>query len=812
MPRSLGICLGASSIKLAGLWWRNGSCTVEEAAVIPYEGNPKDQLVKEFKRLQSSRYDYICVTGRKAKDSVNLPKITEAEATEYALQHYMKETAARFSELISLGSENFVVYELDEKGHITGVRTGSKCASGTGEFFLQQIRRMNVELEEAIELAGRSEPYYVSGRCSVFCKSDCTHALNRGIPVGRVCAGLGNMVAEKILELSHSVNERPVILVGGVTKNAYIVNQLRKRIKHLVIPKERDIFEALGAALYAYHRAIGFTGHVRFDTDSRFFSSLPPLSAALSSVSFKSMEKMEAREGDECVTGLDVGSTTTKSVLLRTEDDSIIASVYLRTNGNPVKAARECYAEMARQLNGKSVSVIGLGVTGSGRQITGLHALTDGIITEILAHATAAAYFDPAVDTILEIGGQDAKYTYLVNGVPCDYAMNEACSAGTGSFLEEAAQESLDIDCLDIERIALRAKRPPDFNDQCAAFINSDIKNALQENVGREDIVAGLVYSICMNYNNRVKGQRKIGERIFMQGGVCYNRAVPLAMAILLEKQIIVPPEPGLMGAFGVALEIKNRIEAGILKEARFDLQDLAGREVEYGKSFTCSGKGEMCDRRCRISIIRLNGKNYTFGGACNRYYNLVHHLPIDPRPYDIVVKRQQLVFERYKQRIRFENASSTAEIKKRRVGIPKSLYVNTLFPLYYHFFTDLGFDVVLSDGVDPDGCKKVSSSFCFPVEIAHGVFQNLLNKNPDLIFLPHVAQLYVPKGGRFNTGDPNVCIMAEGEPYFFRSVFRDVDTKLISPILNFSRGWLSMEDKFVEVARVANRLQRSRE
>jgi predicted CoA-substrate-specific enzyme activase len=245
------------------------------------------------------------------------------------------------------------------------------------------------------------------------------------------------------------------------------------------------------------------------------------------------------------------------------------------------------------------VDVIGLGVTGSGRYIAGLHAGTEGIINEIIAHARAAAHFDPTVDTIYEIGGQDAKYTYLTNGVASDYAMNEACSAGTGSFLEESARETLGIRMEDIADIALKATRPPNFSDQCAAFISSDINTALQEGVKKEDIVAGLVYSICINYANRVRGSRHTGDTVFMQGGVCYNRAVPIAMAGLIGRKIVVPPHPGIMGAYGVALETKNMLSLGLLQRGSYDLAALAARDVQYGKSFICQGKPENCDRKC---------------------------------------------------------------------------------------------------------------------------------------------------------------------------------------------------------------------
>ena len=281
--------------------------------------------------------------------------------------------------------------------------------------------------------------------------------------------------------------------------------------------------------------------------------------------------------------------------------------------------------EFEKQLK-VPVKIIGLGVTGSGRQIAGLHSLTKGITNEIIAHAAATVYFDKDVDTIFEIGGQDAKYTYITSGIASDYAMNEACSAGTGSFLEEAAKESLDINFNEIGNIAIKANTPPNFNDQCAAFISSDIKNALHEGLSKEDIIAGLVYSICMNYINRVKGNRPVGKKVFMQGGVCYNKAVPVAMAALTGKEIIVPPEPGLMGAFGVALEIKHRLDLGLMEEKVFDLTGLINRKVEYEKSFVCAGGEEKCDRKCGVSVIRMEGKRYPFGGHATNItiFNLI--------------------------------------------------------------------------------------------------------------------------------------------------------------------------------------------
>jgi predicted CoA-substrate-specific enzyme activase len=788
---SLGICIGATALKIVEI---DAQQAVGYHAVQNHECNPRRVLAEALDSLRGREYSSIAVTGRKFKDLVDLPAITELEATEYALKHFLRKQTSGYRALLSLGGENFILYELNSRGNIVNVHTGNKCASGTGEFFLQQIRRMNVGVEEAIALARQSSPFTVSGRCSVFCKSDCTHALNRGVPIGRVCAGLGNMIAEKALELMKSLEPKDILVVGGLVKNTYVVERLRERIRNLVIPEQAEMFEALGAALYAMENEKKPAGGISVRNQKNSYGALPRLADFTGRVEFKNHPRGMAREGDECILGLDVGSTTTKAVLLRTADTRIIASVYLRTNGNPVQASRDCYRELGRQLNGTGVGIVGLGVTGSGRHIAGLHAFTDGIINEIIAHATGATFFAQDVDTIIEIGGQDAKYTYLVNGVPCDYAMNEACSAGTGSFLEEAAQENLGVSYLDIQDIALRADNPPNFNDQCAAFISSDIKSASHEDISRENIIAGLVYSICMNYINRVKGSRTIGEKVFMQGGVCYNKAVPLAMAALLNRRITVPPEPGLIGAFGVALEIQSRISRGAMKKSRYSLEELAAREVEYGESFACPGTQEHCDRGCQVSLIRINGKQLPFGGICNKYYNTVHHLSIDPRPLDLVEKRQQGLFPAGRT-----GAGTT-------VGIPKSFYANILYPLYETFFRELGLGVILGETVDPGGARMVNASFCYPAEIAHGMFAGLLKQRPDYIFLPQVAELFVKGSTTAGKEHHCTCVLAQSEPYYLRSAFRGVEAEIISPVLNFSGGWASMEEEFVQVGRTVGR------
>lgn len=783
MATAFGICVGASTITGVLISDDNNQVDIREKVSLTHEGNPRETLKTVLKKARLSPETKVSVTGRRFKDCLNFDNISEPRAIEIALEHVYN-GGPPIDALISAGGETFIVYSLDKKGRITRVYTGNKCASGTGEFFLQQIRRMDVSLDDAIRLSRNEDPHHVSGRCSVFCKSDCTHATNIGVPKGKVVAGLSQMMAQKVLELLKSTDKNSVMIVGGTTQISPMIDYIKTKIENVIIPDEATYFEALGAGIWGLKNGSRAWGEIDtlFNETGTRFDFHPPLMNFRDQVVFKSLDRGTPKEGDRCILGLDVGSTTTKAVLLRERDLKIIASEYLRTNGDPVAASRNCYRVLLGRLGGVKVDIFGLGVTGSGRKIAGLHAQTDGVINEIIAHAEAAIHFDKDVDTIFEIGGQDAKYTFITNGVASDYAMNEACSAGTGSFLEESAFETLGIPMEEIADWALEGKRPPNFNDQCAAFISSDIQSTSQEGIPKEDILAGLVYSICMNYVNRVKGARPVGRKVFMQGGVCYNRAIPMAMAALSGKEIVVPPEPGLMGAYGVALEVLHRVEKGLLEPKSFNLETLINRDVEYKKSINCFGGKEKCDLGCEINRIVIEGKTIPFGGACNRFYNLRHKIRIEPGQHDYVVKRQKLIYETFAPDLNI--LPDTAPT----VGIMRSLLMNTYYPLWAHFFVSLGMRPVLSDEVSQEGIDQCAAAFCYPCEISHGCFHNLMSKDTDYVFLPHVTGIFVKNG--YNPA--RTCPLVQGEPYYLNNtfLFRRASAPLIlSPVINFSNS-----------------------
>jgi predicted CoA-substrate-specific enzyme activase len=800
--KTLGICFGSTSMQCVIVNHRDNNTIVEKTFRKAHEGNPRKELIEFLRGIEHQQIDRIAVTGRAFRNHVYLTSIPEPEAIECALRSVYCDTG--FPDMvISSGGETQLVYTINKNGGISAVHSGNKCASGTGEFFLQQIRRMGLSLEEAVELASKGEPHKIAGRCSVFCKSDCTHALNKGESRANVAAGLCLMMADKISDLVKDIPCEFATLIGGGSLNKAMVALLEKRFPRFSVPLHADCFEAFGAAMWALeHDCLLPPSDIPtvIKGNHNSFGNHKALKDAMGLVDFRKSDRGIAADGDCCILGLDVGSTTTKAVLMRTGDAAILASVYLRTNGDPVQAARNCYTSLREQIGNISVTISGLGVTGSGRQIAGLHALTNNVINEIIAHATAAAHFDKDVDTIFEIGGQDAKYTLLTNGVPSDYAMNEACSAGTGSFLEESAKESLNVSTEEIGALALDGTAPPNFTDQCAAFISSDIKIAGQEGIGKNDILAGLVYSICLNYVNRVKGSRPVGKKIFMQGGVCYNKAVPVAMASLMNTQIIVPPDPGLMGAFGVALEVKNRVALGIANEEHYDLDELIQRDALRDGSFTCAGGKEKCDRKCEISRIKINGKMYPFGGVCNRYYNLRLNREVNTEEFDLVAIREKLLFEKYG----VKPFSSVTDLDKpaKTVGLIRSFLTHTFYPLYSNFFNKLGFNIVFPDEIDPEGISRIEAAFCLPAELAHGSFYSLLKKNPDYIFLPQVALIPVTNPSSYT----KTCVFVQAEPYYLKATFRkeleNSPIVVLSPVLKMDKGYEAEEAQMVDIAK----------
>ncbi|MDR2490528.1 MAG: acyl-CoA dehydratase activase-related protein, partial [Spirochaetaceae bacterium] len=585
----------------------------------------------------------------------------------------------------------------------------------------------------------------------------------------------------------------------GIALNRHILRFIREKAPDIsfIVPESAPVFEALGAASLAAKNGsplpekdkILRTSEVRFGT-------LSALRDWQNKVRFFDSPEVKVDASRNYILGVDGGSTTTKACLVDMETNAIAASHYGRTHGDPVKALKECLRiiqeKVAADTGGKELNIKLVAATGSSREILGVFLETPGVYNEIIAHAAGTTYFDPTVETIFEIGGQDAKYVLLKNGVPIDYAMNEACSAGTGSFLEESASGDLSIhSAKDIGPIALNADAPLKFGEHCSAFINSDIRKAVQQGASKENITAGIIGSIVSNYLNRVVSNRTIGGKVFLQGGVAKNPGVPLAFAMMLDKEILVPPSPELMGCFGVALLAGRKHADGLLAEKRVVIDDLITREIVYESVFTC----KACENRCPIQVLKVGGNKYMFGGRCNKYTNMRKAVK-DINVFDYVERRQQLLFEEYAAPSARVHDGEALEVKaedkpvnKGRnyvVGIPRAFSVHTLYPLYSWFFHELGIQTILSNEVAHEGLARTESTYCFPAEIAHGAVQDCLDKGADYVFLPHFRDM--PSYEK--EVHANFCPITQAFPYYIDKAFPEVDkSRFLPAVFSFKFG-----------------------
>ncbi|MBI5499758.1 MAG: activase [Deltaproteobacteria bacterium] len=806
MDKTLGIDIGSTTLKLC-LLAEDG--TVEHAA-LAHEGDLPGTLSRLLDRLGISAPDPSTapsphrstapplhrsssrglVTGTEGRHRIALPDIIAAVGIESGLAAL----GLRPRAVVSMGGEDLVVYALDREGRIASTYAGNKCASGTGEFLRQQLGRMNLRLEDLDEVCTGACVHRLSARCSVFMKSDCTHRLNKGEATkGDIALSLSKVMADKVAEFltKAKLKSGQVVLIGGVTRNRYLVDFVRQSCPGIafVVPAEAPFFEAFGAAHLARSRGAELPAEPVRPGSALVFKTFRPLSESRELVHNAPSRRAAYDPQAEYVLGVDGGSTTTKVALINAATLEIVAEHYGRTHGDPVAALKLCLREVRKQLGTHRPKIRLVATTGSSRELLGVFLETPGVYNEIIAHTVGTTYFQKDVDTIFEIGGQDAKYVYINNGVPIDYAMNEACSAGTGSFLEESSASDLNIETApEIGPLALQAAAPLKFGEHCSAFINSDIRKAIQQGAAREDIVAGLVFSIVANYLNRVVGNRAIGNHIVLQGGVAKNPAVPLAFAQMTGKTITVPPDPELMGCFGVARLVLRKRDEGLIEPGEFDLDALIEKEIAYKKEFTC----KSCENLCSIRRLQVGEHTYPFGGRCSLYTNQRKKRSI--RSEDVVdytQVRTKMLFEDFAP-----PAGSLRPRTSRVVGVPMAFSVHSLWPFYSWYFHTLGVKVEVSTRVVPEGIAKQESNYCFPAEIAHGAIQDVLDKGVDTLFLPHFRDM-----PSLEDVHACVCPLTQGLPYYARQAFGLRDDQMLRPLLSLGRGLEASRGAFEEVA-----------
>lgn len=618
------------------------------------------------------------------------------------------------------------------------------CAAGTGSFLDQQAERLGIAIDGEFERIALSSttPARIAGRCTVFAKSDMIHLQQEGTPLPDILAGLCLALARNFTTVIGKGRAfvEPVLFQGGVAHNRAVVRAFEEVLGlepgALVVPRHHDYMAAIGAALVA--------ADVSSDGRSADFRGLEPLEAALrrrgshgvlSPLASPGRSRGEAvptstSGGDSArvYVGVDVGSVSTNAVVID-DGNRLLARSYLSTAGRPLEAVRKALGAVGREV-GDHVEVAASGVTGSGRYLTGHYIGADSVRNEITAQARAAVALDPDVDTVFEIGGQDSKFIRIDHGVIVDFAMNNACAAGTGSFLEEQA-DRLGIGIRDdFSSLAMAAPTPAPLGERCTVFMESDLVHHQQRGASAEDLTAGLAYSIVENYLNRVVNGRPLGEKISFQGGVASNEAVVAAFEAVTGRPVRVPADHDVTGAIGAAMLAREERKPGAA--TRFRGFDLADRRYET-ESFVC----RACPNLCEVKRVSIDDEPPIFYGArCDRFEEAGRSTSAGKDLPDLFAERTAMLLGDWQE-------PGERSPGRPRVGIPRTLAFYELFPWWRAFLEDLEMDVVLSPETSAPLVartqQRAAAETCFPVKLVFGHVLHLLELDVDHVFLPSV-------------------------------------------------------------------------
>ena len=788
-----GLDVGSGTAKIAVLnenkeiiFWR-----YEKTYGQPIETAEKllSEIEKEFGKDSLSTLICTGTAGKTISQILGCAYINEIMAHAKSATFFHPEVKT----IIDIGGEDSkLIFISHERGipEIQDFALNTLCAAGTGSFLEQQSARLGYSIEEFSKLALKAKKVpRIAGRCTVFAKSDMIHLQQAAVPDEEIIAGLCFAIVRNLksnLAKGKTVYP-PVVFQGGVAAN-YGVRKAIKEVfqlkeNELIIPKYFKIMGAIGVALYGREGKINspykpasilreYLKHRKYDPPRH--PVLTPfkseeISKSLQNILLKKKEK--TTETKEVYLGVDIGSVSTKVVAID-KDNNIIAKVYLFHHGKPLESIKKALLELQKKLP-SDVKVLGVGTTGSGRYLIGDFIGADIIKNEITAQAKGATCLDPEVDTIFEIGGQDSKYIYLLNGNVVDFTMNKACAAGTGSFLQEQATK-LGINIEKFGEIALKSKAPLKLGERCTVFMQSDLLHYQQQGLPKEDLIAGLCYAIVYNYLNKVVEKRKIGKKIFFQGAVAFNKGVVAAFEKVLNKPIIVPPHNEVTGAFGVAVMAKE------LNKNKSNFKGFDLSKVKYSIStFECNA----CPNKCEIQKVIIEDKNvYYYGGRCDKY-------EIDQRKPPESLPNPTL--EREKKLLSYVKESKNDIEEGKVIGIPRCLQFFEYLPLFATFFQELGYKVVLSPPTSKEiikiGCEVVPTEPCFPIKVAFGHIKYLIDSGIKQIFIPQISDL-PPEHPLLKVG--KVCPYVQSVPWIISSAFdlKEKDIKIINPVFHLGR------------------------
>ena len=739
MSLRIGIDIGSTTVKVVVLdeqnkllfrsYERHYSKTRERAC----------ETLKSISGQLSGQRVKLVITGSAGlgvAKAAGLDFVQEVYATAAAVNTYIPDTDA----VIELGGEDAKIIFF---GGALEERMNGSCAGGTGAFIDQMATLMNVSVNELDSLSLKHEKIYpIASRCGVFAKSDIQPILNQGGRKEDVAASIFQAVVDQTVAGLTQGRELKgkIVFLGGplhflMGLRQRFVETLKLDGEHAVFPEDGDCFAAMGAALCATdYEPVPFEDALKRLEESRETNTsadtMPPL--------FDTQEEYDAflarhnasrpPEADihtyagPAWLGMDAGSTTTKLALI-TADGGLLYTYYHSNLGNPVSIVLEQLKKIY-ELCGDRIQIKGAAVTGYGEDLIKNAFSCDLGLVETVAHYKAAAHFNPDVDFIIDIGGQDMKCFKIRNGAVDSIMLNEACSSGCGSFIETFAK-ALGSNIADFSKMGLFAKKPVNLGSRCTVFMNSSVKQAQKDGASVEDISAGLSISIVKNAIYKViraASADDLGQHIVVQGGTFLNDAVLRSFERELGREVTRPTIAGIMGAFGAALAARD---LHLERSALLSSQDLE-KFTHTAKPATCG----LCTNHCSLTVNTFDGgRRFISGNRCSR--------PLGEEPTHL----PDLMRYKY-QKLRALHGKGEGDGSRGRIGIPFGLNMYENLPFWFTFFTKLNFEVVLS----PESSRKLylkgqrtipSDTVCYPAKLLHGHVEALVEAGVDAVWYP---------------------------------------------------------------------------
>jgi len=794
--RFVGIDVGAETVKVVELAREGDGLVWTRRLSVEHQKEPGRAVLDLLADFGWDDLAGASVVGR-ASRVLALPAVPTKQAQAAGARFLIGE---RDATVVSIGAHGFSVLELRPSG-LEVFRENSRCSQGTGNFLRQLVERFSMDIETASRVAeGVKEPALLSGRCPVILKTDMTHLANKGESRERIVAGLYDAVCENVQVLiKPAVSPKSVLLIGGVARSARVRDHFRAFLaRHgmaLLDTTEDDALyvDALGAAVVAAERPARVPRLSRLIAPAlhAHLDRLPALASQLSRVKRMPRQAFPELSGErrELIAGFDIGSTGSKLVAIDRARRELVWEGYINTNGDPVGAAQTLMRMLAESPAGAHHIAL-FGVTGSGREIVGsLLASSYGVervyvLNEIAAHAEGALHFDPSVDTIFEIGGQDAKYIRLSEGRVVDAAMNEACSAGTGSFIEEQGKKIGGIDTVvQLGEAALAAEGGVSLGQHCSVFMAEIIDEAVAAGADTGSVVAGIYGSVIQNYLNRVKGARSVGQVVFCQGMPFASDALAAAVARETGSRVIVPPNPGTVGALGIALLAQKAVGQSVC--GGVDPSRLLSAKVVRRDTFVCQSKkgcGEP-GNKCRIdrvgTVVADRQGRFTWGGSCSLWDKGTGKKKLPDLAPDPFRDREALVAALV-ERVSVDRGRT-------KIALSDEFQLKGLFPFFASFLYELGFDLVYEKSAGSKtlkrGIEEANVPWCAPMQLYHGLVASMSERGASWVFapmlreMPHVAD------------EPHAvaCPVVQASPDVMRlDLGAEKGARLLSPVIDF--------------------------